>query len=67
MKIATIMTKAFVSVSLDDTLFTIKIIFDKANFHHLLVVENNQLEVLFLTETYLRHLVLILLLSAREI
>jgi acetoin utilization protein AcuB len=43
MKIASIMTKAFVSVSLDDTLLTIKNIFEHANFHHLLVVDNKQL------------------------
>ncbi|MFB0981887.1 MAG: CBS domain-containing protein [Alteromonadaceae bacterium] len=43
MKIASIMTKAFVSVSLDDNLLTIKNIFEYANFHHLLVVDNNQL------------------------
>jgi len=43
MKVASIMTKPFVSVSLDDTLFTIKNIFDNAHFHHLLVVDNKQL------------------------
>ena len=43
MKIASIMTKGFVSVSLDDNLLTIKNIFEYANFHHLLVVDNNQL------------------------
>jgi len=43
MKIENIMTKAFVSVSLDDTLFMIKNIFERANFHHLLVVDNKQL------------------------
>ena len=43
MKIESIMTKAFVSVSLDDTLFTIRNIFERANFHHLLVVDNKQL------------------------
>jgi acetoin utilization protein AcuB len=43
MKIESIMTKAFVSVSLDDNLLTIKNIFEYANFHHLLVVDNNQL------------------------
>jgi acetoin utilization protein AcuB len=43
MKIENIMTKAFVSVSLDDTLFMIKNIFERANFHHLLVVDNQQL------------------------
>ena len=37
------MTKAFVSVSLDDTLFTIKNIFERASFHHLLVVDGKQL------------------------
>jgi len=43
MKVASIMTTGFVSVSLDDTLFTIKTIFENANFHHLLVVDDNQL------------------------
>jgi acetoin utilization protein AcuB len=43
MKIASIMTRAFVSVSLDDTLRSIKNIFEHANFHHLLVVENKKL------------------------
>lgn len=43
MKIESIMTKEFVSVSLDDTLFTVKNIFERANFHHLLVVDNKQL------------------------
>jgi acetoin utilization protein AcuB len=43
MKIESIMTKAFVSVSLDDTLSTIKNIFERANFHHLLVVDTSQL------------------------
>ena len=37
------MTKAFVSVSLDDTLATIRSIFKQANFHHLLVVDKKQL------------------------
>jgi acetoin utilization protein AcuB len=37
------MTEAFVSVSLDDTLFMIKNIFERANFHHLLVVDDKQL------------------------
>jgi acetoin utilization protein AcuB len=43
MKIESIMTKAFVSVSLDDNLLTIKNIFEYANFHHLLVVDNKHL------------------------
>jgi len=43
MIIENIMTKAFVSVSLDDTLFTIKNIFERASFHHLLVVDGKQL------------------------
>jgi len=43
MIIENIMTKAFVSVSLDDTLFTIKNIFERASFHHLLVVDDKQL------------------------
>jgi acetoin utilization protein AcuB len=43
MKIASIMTKGFVSVSLDDNLLTIKNIFEYASFHHLLVVDNKKL------------------------
>ena len=43
MIIENIMTKTCVSVSLDDTLFTIKNIFERASFHHLLVVDENQL------------------------
>jgi acetoin utilization protein AcuB len=43
MKVADIMTKAFVSVSLDDSLAIIKTIFENAHFHHLLVIDNNQL------------------------
>ena len=43
MKVASIMTIGFVSVSLDDTLFTIKTSIDNANIHHLHVVDNEQL------------------------
>lgn len=43
MKIKNIMTKEFVSVSLDDTLLLVRDIFEQAPFHHLLVVDNKQL------------------------
>jgi len=43
MSIEKIMTKKIVTVELDDTLATVKEIFDNLKFHHLLVVESGKL------------------------
>jgi acetoin utilization protein AcuB len=43
MTVETIMTKNIVTVALDDSLKTVKEIFDQAHFHHLLVVESERL------------------------
>lgn len=43
MKIKSIMSAKLVTVEMDDTLSTIKEIFDNTNFHHLLVVEGAKL------------------------
>ncbi|GHE88879.1 CBS domain-containing protein [Thalassotalea profundi] len=43
MQVSEIMSKSVVSVSMDDTLKVVKDIFEKASFHHLLVVESNKL------------------------
>jgi acetoin utilization protein AcuB len=43
MSVQNIMTQKIVTVELDDTLATIKEIFDKLKFHHLLVVESEKL------------------------
>lgn len=43
MSVKRIMSTALVTVSLDDTLATVKEIFERRRFHHLLVVENQQL------------------------
>ena len=43
MNISSIMTKIVVTVELDDSLQTINEIFSHSRFHHLLVVENNEL------------------------
>ncbi len=43
MSIASIMTRKVVTVEMDDTLLTIRIIFENVKFHHLLVVENKKL------------------------
>jgi acetoin utilization protein AcuB len=44
MKVENIMTRRLVTVGFDDTLATIKEIFDSAKFHHLLVVEDGELQ-----------------------
>jgi acetoin utilization protein AcuB len=44
MKIAEIMTRRVVTVGFDDTLATVKEIFDSVAFHHLLVVEDGHLQ-----------------------
>lgn len=43
MNIESIMTRRVVTVVFDDTLVTVKQIFDEARFHHLLVVEDGKL------------------------
>ncbi len=43
MKIEKIMSKNVVTVNLDDTLRTVKNIFEETQFHHLLVVDGGQL------------------------
>jgi acetoin utilization protein AcuB len=43
MRIEGIMTRKIVTVELDDTLSTVKDIFDNLRFHHLLVVESEKL------------------------
>ena len=44
MKIADIMTRRLVTVCFDETLETIREIFNRAGFHHLLVVEDRKLQ-----------------------
>jgi acetoin utilization protein AcuB len=43
MNIEKIMTKRLVTVKLDDSLKAVKVIFDNEGFHHLLVVESDEL------------------------
>lgn len=43
MRITEIMTAKVITVEMDDTLETVKEIFDNAKIHHLLVVENDEL------------------------
>jgi len=43
MKIASILTGIVVTVEMDDTLYTIREIFEHVKFHHILVVENRKL------------------------
>ncbi len=43
MNVQEIMTKRIVTVELDDSLAIVKEIFDRLKFHHLLVVEGNEL------------------------
>ncbi|HEX5055942.1 MAG TPA: CBS domain-containing protein [Gammaproteobacteria bacterium] len=43
MSVQEIMTKSVISVGVQDTLSTVKEIFDNAGFHHLLVVEGEEL------------------------
>jgi len=44
MKLKQMMTHPLVSVELDDTLATVKTIFDDNKFHHVLVIDNGQLQ-----------------------
>jgi acetoin utilization protein AcuB len=43
MKIASIMTRRVVTVEMDDSIRTIREIFDNVKFHHILVLENQKL------------------------
>ncbi len=43
MALSSIMTTTVMTVGLDDTLMTIKQIFDNVKFHHLLVVDQKRL------------------------
>lgn len=43
MNLEDVMSKNVVSVELDDTLQSVKVIFDHSRFHHLLVVQSGQL------------------------
>lgn len=43
MKVEDVMTKRVVTVVFDDTLETVRELFDGAGFHHLLVVEDREL------------------------
>lgn len=43
MNVETIMSKPVASVGMDDSLKTIKELLDKTHFHHLLVIESNEL------------------------
>ncbi len=43
MNVASIMTRRVVTVEMDDTILTIREIFDHVKFHHLLVVEEQKL------------------------
>lgn len=44
MKVEELMTKRVVTVGYDDTLETVKDIFEQSGFHHLLVVEDRELQ-----------------------
>ena len=43
LRVSQLMTKKTVTVEMDDSLSMVKDIFDNTRFHHLLVVDNNQL------------------------
>jgi acetoin utilization protein AcuB len=44
MKVEDLMTKRVVTIGFDDTLQTVKDIFEQSGFHHLLVVEDRELQ-----------------------
>lgn len=54
--VADIMSTRVVTIEMDDRLTVVKEIFDSAPFHHLLVVENNQLQGVLSERDYLRTL-----------
>lgn len=55
-KVSQIMTKRVVTIEMDDRLVIAKQIFDNASFHHLLVVENNELQGVLSERDFLRAL-----------
>lgn len=55
-KISQIMTKRVVTIEMDDRLVIAKEIFDNAPFHHLLVVENSELQGVLSERDFLRAL-----------
>ncbi len=56
MTIETIMTKRLVSIEPDDQLSLVKYLFEKTGFHHLLVVEDEQLLGIISDRDLLRHI-----------
>lgn len=56
MKVSELMTKSLVTVGLDDTLASIKSLFDKLAIHHLLVVEGDTLFGLISDRDLLKYL-----------
>ena len=54
--VADIMSTRVVTIEMDDRLTVVKEIFDSAPFHHLLVVEENQLQGVLSERDYLRTL-----------
>ncbi|QYJ87160.1 CBS domain-containing protein [Shewanella mesophila] len=54
--VADIMSTRVVTIEMDDRLTVVKEIFDSAPFHHLLVVEDNQLQGVLSERDYLRTL-----------
>ncbi|RQH08992.1 CBS domain-containing protein [Paraburkholderia dinghuensis] len=56
MKVEDLMTKRIVTVGFDDTLGTVREIFDETGFHHLLVVEGRELQGVVSDRDLLREL-----------
>ena len=54
MKVADIMSRRLVTVGMDDTLHTIRRLFQKRHFHHLMVVEKGQLMGVISDRDYLK-------------
>lgn len=54
MSIASVMTRRVVSVQMDDSLGVVKQIFEASGFHHLLVVENDELVGIVSDRDYLK-------------
>ncbi|MDC8831790.1 CBS domain-containing protein [Alteromonas gilva] len=54
MSIASVMTRRIVSVKMDDSLTVVRDIFTASGFHHLLVIENNQLVGVISDRDYLK-------------
>jgi acetoin utilization protein AcuB len=54
MSISSLMTKDVVSVSMDDNLATVRDIFNLVSFHHLLVVEKNEVVGIISDRDYLK-------------